>query len=709
MSNNLALKVLLNAVDRASNTLSGDERRLNDIMSEMATEFHYQSQSWERVDAQKKIDAVNARYESGKALTAGVRNVANAGVDTATAGVEVATTVLKPGYDLSLKTTELQAVLGLEKESPEMAALKAQARQLGDTSSVSPADAAAAQVIVAKAGADKDGVLAQTPAILNLSLLNKETVADNAKLLMATKSAFGLADDKAAHIADVISATMSQSAVTFAGLSDSLASVGSTAKDAGVSLEQTAAMIGALHDAKVTGPAAGSVSKAVISRLQAPTGKAADAMTALGVKTTDSDGNTRPVFTILKEIQASFASHKLGSGERSEYTKTIFGEAASPSASVLMAAADSGKLDSLTELIGASNGKTAQLIALTQNNLGGDFSALQSAYEAVGTDLYDQQESSLRKLVQTATGYVLSLDSWIQKNQELTQAIGLIAGGALTLIGVVGGIAMAAWPVIAGINIIIAAAGLLGTVFTVVGGAIAMALGAISMPVVVVTAAIVAGALLIRQFWEPVSAILSGVAEGFMVALEPIRRMFAGLAPYFEALNNKLNVIRQWFSDVIAPISATEDTLNRCREAGVLLGKSLGEILLTPINAFSTLSDKVSGLLEKLGIINKESSTLDKAAAKINAIPRPNTPSDTALLDNSTLSPSRFSGGDLAYQPASAPKAGRSFIDQSRSEYHFTLQGGMAGDSQIENRIREALERLEEERRSKNYGSMVYD
>jgi hypothetical protein len=263
--------------------------------------------------------------------------------------------------------------------------------------------------------------------------------------------------------------------------------------------------------------------------------------------------------------------------------------------------------------------------------------------------------------------------------------------------------------VIAGINIIIAAAGLLGTVFTVVGGAIAMALGAISMPVVVVTAAIVAGALLIRQFWEPVSAILSGVAEGFMVALEPIRRMFAGLAPYFEALNNKLNVIRQWFSDVIAPISATEDTLNRCREAGVLLGKSLGEILLTPINAFSTLSDKVSGLLEKLGIINKESSTLDKAAAKINAIPRPNTPSDTALLDNSTLSPSRFSGGDLAYQPASAPKAGRSFIDQSRSEYHFTLQGGMAGDSQIENRIREALERLEEERRSKNYGSMVYD
>jgi TP901 family phage tail tape measure protein len=73
--------------------------------------------------------------------------------------------------------------------------------------------------------------------------------------------------------------------------------------------------------------------------------------------------------------------------------KTIFGEEASSAASVLMTAAASGKLDNLTKLIKESDGKTEELVKVMQDNLGGDFKEFQSAYEAVGTDLYDQQET----------------------------------------------------------------------------------------------------------------------------------------------------------------------------------------------------------------------------------------------------------------------------------------------------------------------------
>ena len=59
-----------------------------------------------------------------------------------------------------------------------------------------------------------------------------------------------------------------------------------------------------------------------------------------------------------------------------------------------------------------------------QDNLGGDFKEFQSAYEAVGTDLFDQQESSLRKLVQTATGYVLKLDKWISEIKSSRRRLG---------------------------------------------------------------------------------------------------------------------------------------------------------------------------------------------------------------------------------------------------------------------------------------------
>ena len=113
-------------------------------------------------------------------------------------------------------------------------------------------------------------------------------------------------------------------------------------------------------------------------------------------------------------MQASFTRNNLGTAQQAEYMKTIFGEEASSSANVLMAAAASGKLDQLAAALKASDGKTEELVKVMQDNLGGDFKEFQSAYEAVGTDLFDQQEGSLRKLTQTATQYVLKLACWVR-------------------------------------------------------------------------------------------------------------------------------------------------------------------------------------------------------------------------------------------------------------------------------------------------------
>lgn len=675
--------------------LTNDENRLKNNISETTAQLNRQREALARVSAQQaKLSAVKSRYESGQKLAAGARNVGVAGVGVATAGVVAGGAVLKPGFDFSLKNSELQAVLGLDKESPEMKALKGQARTLGDNTAASADDAAAAQIIVAKSGSDKDGILAQTPAILNMSLANKETMEDNAKLLIGTKSAFGLADDKATHIADVISMTMNKSQATFAGLSDSLTYVAPVAKNAGVSLEETAAMIGALHDNNITGSMAGTGSRAVLSRLQAPTGKAYDAIKELGVKTMDSKGNTRPIFSILKEMQASFEKNNLGTGQRSEYMKAIFGEEASSSASVLMAAAASGKLDNLTRLIKSSDGKTEELVKVMQDNLGGDFKEFQSAYEAVGTDLYDQQEESLRKLTQTATKYVLQLDGWIQKNKGLAQTIGLIAGGALGLIAVIGGIGLIAWPVIAGINAIIAAAGLLGAVFTTISGGVVAAIGAITWPVVAVAAAVVAGALLIRKYWEPVSAFFGGVIEGLMSAFAPVGEMFAPLAPIFDGLREKLRGVWQWFKDLIAPVKATQDTLNSCRNVGVMFGQALADALLMPLNAFNKLRSGIDWVLEKLGVINKESSSLDQTAAKASA------------ATQNGYSPAISSYN--SYQPVTAP-AGKTYIDQSRPTYQINVPGNGMPGGRLGNDLQDALEKYEREKRAKARASMMHD
>ncbi|CRY18658.1 phage tail tape measure protein [Yersinia enterocolitica] len=665
-------------------TLSHDQLRLKTSINETTTSLNRQREALARNSQQQaKLNRISLRYQSGKVVAGNLAGAGAAGVGVATFGAVSGAAVLKPGYDFAQKNSELQAVLGLEKTSADMQALSTQARQLGDTTAASADDAAAAQIIIAKSGADKDGILAATPVTLNMSLANKKSMEENATLLMGVKSAFGLSNDKTAHIGDVISAAMNQTAANFAGLSDTLTYAAPVAKNAGISVEETAAMAGALADAKIIGSMAGTGSRAVITRLQAPVGKAHDALDELGVNTADRKGNMRPLFTLLKEMQNSFEKNKLGTAQRAEYMKAIFGEEASSAAAVLMEGAASGKLDRLTKMFQASDGKTEELVKIMQDNLSGDFKALQSAYAAVGTDLFDQQESSLRKLTQTTTHYVLQLDQWVQKNKGLSAILLKIVGVGVAVIGVLGAMGLVAWPVVMGINAIIAGASLLGTVFTAVAGGIITAIGALTWPIVGIAVAIVAGALLIRKYWQPISAFFAGVMEGLKAIFAPLAELFAPLQPVFDWLGAKLQAVWRGFSELIAPIKSTQQSLDSCRNAGIEFGRALADVLTAPLKVFNKLRAGIDWLLEKLGLIKSESADIEVNATKVNT---------------GGYSPS---GGLLTANYAPVTANGGGYTDQSQNHYQLDiaiLPGQNRADAK--NMIREVLEEKERQRRA---------
>ncbi|WP_426785257.1 phage tail tape measure protein [Rahnella variigena] len=695
----------------STRTLSDSERRLKTSISETTAQLNRQRESLARVSAQQaKLNAVKGRYQAGKQFAGSVTGAGAAGVGIATAGTVAGAGMLKPGYDFALKNSELQATLGLEKDSADMTALRTQARQLGDNTAASADDAAAAQIIVAKSGADKDGILAATPTILNLSLANKRTMEENATLLMGVKSAMGMTNDTVAHIGDVLSTAMNKSAATFDGLSDTMTYLAPVAKSAGVSLEQTAAMAAALADAKITGSMAGTGAKAVVTRLQAPTGTAAAALGELKVKTADKKGNMRPLFTILKEMQKSFEKNKLGNSQKMQYMKAIFGEEAAGAALTLMGDASSGKLDELTKALKTSDGKTKALVEVMQDNLGGDFKEFQSAYEAVGTDLFDQQDSSLRKLVQTATGYVLKLDKWIVNNKALAETLGKIAGGALLIIGALGVFGLVAGPVISGINLIVAAAGMLWTILGTVGGAIATVIGGLTLPIVAIGVAIVAGALLIRKYWEPISAFFAGVIEGLGIAFAPVKELFAPLKPVFDWLGDKLKMVWQWFKDLIAPVKSTQETLNNCKDTGVMFGQAIANALTAPLQAFNKLRSGVDWLLEKLGIIKDESADIDKTADKADRRSKQSGDGDPAehpLENPAPVTPP--SGGLLGggYTPVSVG-GGRSYIDRSTHNYTIAAGAGL-GVQDTSRQIRAELEARDRARAAQQRSRMDND
>lgn len=183
-----------------------------------------------------------------------------------------------------------------------------------------------------------------------------------------------------------------------------------------------------------------------------------------------------------------------------------------------------------------------------------------------------------------------------------------------------------------------------------------------------------------------------------MSAFAPVGEMFAPLAPVFDGLGEKLRGVWQWFKNLIAPVKATQETLDSCKNVGVVFGQALADALMLPLNIFNKLRGGLDVILEKLGLVKKESNSIDKETAKVPPVGQ----GGGYIPTTSSL------GGYRAYQPVTAP-AGRTYIDQSSPTYQITLPGGGAPGGQLGNQLQDALEKYERDKRAKARASMMHD
>ncbi|EMC7916467.1 phage tail tape measure protein [Enterobacter kobei] len=625
-------------------TLSSDERRLRTHISEKTQQLNRQRDALARVNQQQeRLSTVQNRYESGKRVTARVNQLATAGVGMAKAGFDQTSRFMAPGISFEKQMSAIQANLGLAKGDSRLEAIRQQAREVSARTGV-PADTVLrAQTELTRSGYDADGLLAATAPTVNLSLAGSVDAAKAADMIASTQAAYSLADTDAGRIADVLTRGSTSSNTSLAEMVAAVTSAAPAADASGMGLEETTALLGVLAEKGMKGAAAGDALSAMLRHVQTP-----DAIKAAGA---------------------------------------------------LASAAGDGSLDEKRQQLQGAKGSTAIAASVQTDNLDGDINRFQAAWSGLKIDVFDKADGALRKLITTATGWLSTASLWVNANPALTQTLASIVVGAQAFSGVLGGVGMAIGPVLTGVNMVITAAGMLGTVFSVVGGAIMTVLGALSWPVIALGAAIAAGALLIFKYWEPISAFFGGVMEGLSAAFAPLGELFSPLMTVFDAISEKVGGIWQWFTDLISPIKATQETLDGCKNAGVIFGQALGEALMAPLNLFNSLSGKASWLLEKLGIIKSESDNLDTAAAKAEAASPP--------VGSSSVPGAGFYGGSLGYQPTVAA-AGRSYVDQSKSEYNITLQGDISSGTDLTRQIREAIENSEREKMRRQQSSYIY-
>lgn len=400
--------------------------------------------------------------------------------------------------------------------------LAAEARRLGATTQFSGMEAAAGMEILATQGFNAAAQMAAMPGILDVAAASTESIATAADISTAAMTQFGLKAGDMGRVGDVLIKTANTSSTGLVDLGEALKMSGVAAKDAGISLETTTAMIGALGDAGVKGTMAGTAIRAMLLRLQAPDKKGKSALDFLGVNTKDKKGNLRPIEELLTEIDKAM-DRKFGAGQggkrRAALLKSLVGEEALSATSILTKKAGSGELQSAIASNMGAGGTAAAVAKDVSNNATGAAkeldSALEELYLTVGEKVIPEVVSLLKWTNDATNGFT----TWAKENDGLVKTVAAVAG-SLALVGFV------VAPIIKGVGALVTvwggltwAFGAFSTASTVVVGglkAVSAAAGVANLgmlPITGIILGIAGAAYLIYEYWEPISGFFSGVWE----------------------------------------------------------------------------------------------------------------------------------------------------------------------------------------------------
>ncbi len=278
----------------------------------------------------------------------------------------------------------------------EMKQVSAAAIALGKDISlpgVSASDAAESMTELAKAGLSVQDSIAGARGVLQLATAAQISNADATKIAAGALNAFGLAGDQAVRVADVLanSANAAQGSITDMGIA--LGQSEAVARQVGLSLEDTAAILTLLAKNGLQSSDAGTSLRVALLRLVNPTAKAKEVLKDLNIQLRDQQGNIRP------EVFADFAAATRGLTRAQQDAKAaiVFGQDAIRTEAIL------GRegTDSLHQMQAAveQQGTAAKVAAASNKGLGGAMANLQNQLETTGQDVGQLATGPLQVLV----------------------------------------------------------------------------------------------------------------------------------------------------------------------------------------------------------------------------------------------------------------------------------------------------------------------
>lgn len=287
---------------------------------------------------------------------------------------------------------KVKAITGATEE--EFEELSKSAKRLGSTSRKTATQVGELQEELAKLGFTTDEILDSTAAIIQLSEATGSDLAQSAKVAAGVLNAFGLEAENTQELVDVMAKSFTSSALDLNKFEVAMSNIGPVTAEAGLSVEQTSAMLGILVDRNVQASKAGT--------------------------------GLRNVFlTLAKEgLTYEEAMNKINSAtDKSAAATELFGKENAVVATILASTGD--EVAALTRELNNAEGAGAEMAEVAGDTLAGDLDRVSSAWEGFVLSIESGQgpiAEAIRGLLDFTATILQTLGNLGKAREELLQA-----------------------------------------------------------------------------------------------------------------------------------------------------------------------------------------------------------------------------------------------------------------------------------------------
>lgn len=287
--------------------------------------------------------------------------------------------------DFEKTMSEVKAITGATGR--EFESLEKDARRLGASTKFTATQVGQLQVAYGRLGFTTKEILQATEATLDLATATGEDLAKSADVAGSTVRGFGLEASETQRVVDVMAASFNKTALGLENFTESMKYVAPVAAAAGLSVEETTALLGTLADAGIRGSMAGTSLRKIL---------------------TDLPKDSRPFQERLDELSKRGITLADSMDEVGRTAQT----------SLLILTKNNDKTKQLAESFKNVEGEAAKMARTMGDNLAGDLDRLSSAYE--GAMLKLSNTSALRGATRALTIFINKLADVNDVDTELT-------------------------------------------------------------------------------------------------------------------------------------------------------------------------------------------------------------------------------------------------------------------------------------------------